>query len=415
MLEKLKNHYKNSSLVKDNIILFFSTMGLNVFAFLFHFYMGRALGPSNYGVLGVLLAIALFFTIAVFTTQTSIAKFTSEFKAKKQYDKINFLLRASLKKLTLYGLIAVLIFIAISPLLAKFLHIPTSLLILLSPLILFINLLAINRGIMQGLQRFKKLGFNLISEGILKFFGGILLVLIGWEVYGAIVAIVLSVVIALILSFKPLKEILNNSIKKFNTKLVYKYSLPVLIMLLSLTAFYNVDILLVKHFFSNKDAGFYSATSLIGKILFFGSLSISQVMFPKVSNLYTKKKPHKHILYKSLFIISLFLVPGIIIYFLFPKIVILVLYGKQFLEITPLIGWFGIIMALFSLNYLISFYFISINKLKFLYILSIFNIIEVILIYLFHSTLFQVIQILIILMLILFFILMGLFLALKDG
>ena len=150
-------------------------------------------------------------------------------------------------------------------------------------------------------------------------------------------------------------------------------------------------------------------------MMIFGSLCISQVMFPKVSNLYAKKKPHKNILYKSLLIISLFIIPGIIIYFLLPKIVVLILYGKQFLEISPLIGWFGVIMGLFSLNYLISFYFISINKFKFLYILLIFNVMEVILIYLFHNTLLQVIQVLVILMLILFIILGGLVLALKDG
>jgi len=415
LLKKLKTYYKSSSLVQDNIILFFSTMGLNAFAFLFHFYMGRVLGPGDYGVLGVLLSLILFFIIAVFTIQTSMAKFTSEFKAKKQYNKINFLLRVSLKKLTIYGLIVMIIFIAISPLLSKFLHIPTILLITLSPSILFINLLAINRGILQGLQKFKSLGFNLISEGIIKFFGGVLLVTIGLKVYGAIGAIILSVIIAFILSLKQLKRILNNNIKKFNTKPVYKYSLPVLVILLSLTAFYTIDIFLVKHFFSNKEAGLYVATSLIGKILFFGSLSISQVMFPKITNLYAKKKPHKHVLYKSLLIISLLIFPAIIIYFLFPKLIVFILYGKQFLEIAPLIGWFGITMGLFSLNYLISFYFISIYRFKILYLLFIFNLIEIILIYLFHNTLLQVIQIFFTLMLIIFIILMGLTIKMKDG
>src|SRR6202022_1201592 len=51
----------------------------------------------------------------------------------------------------------------------------------------------------------------------------------------------------------------------------------------AITLFYNFDVLLAKHFLSNQDAGLYSAMSLLGKLLFFGTISVSVVMFPRVS------------------------------------------------------------------------------------------------------------------------------------
>src|SRR3989344_1622923 len=158
-----KKNLKNS-LVRENFFFFLATNILNVFAFLFHFYMGRKLGPEDYGVLGVLLALIYLFNITSGTIQSSIAKFTSIFKAKKNFKKIKFLLRNSVKKLFFYGILFNLTFILISPLLAKFLHIPVLPLIILSFMISFEFILPVVRGALQGLQKFNNLGFNLILE-----------------------------------------------------------------------------------------------------------------------------------------------------------------------------------------------------------------------------------------------------------
>ena len=70
-------------------------------------------------------------------------------------------------------------------------------------------LLPINRGTLQGLQRFKGLSLNLVIEGTVKLFGGIILVLLGFGVYGAIISIVLAYVIPYFAGFYPLKDILK--------------------------------------------------------------------------------------------------------------------------------------------------------------------------------------------------------------
>ncbi len=262
---------------------------------------------------------------------------------------------------------------------------------------------------------FKSFGSNLLLEGISKFFLGIILILFGLGVNGAIISVVLSYIIAFWIGYKSLKKILPKKEKKFTTKEIYKYSIPITLILIGLTAFYTIDILLVKHFFTDDEAGHYAAISTLAKILFFGSYSITQVMFPKVSELYAKNQPHKHLLYKSLLMMLLFLIPVILIYFLFSNFIISLVYGKAYLEAAGLLGWFSIVMGLFSLIYTLSFYQLSINKTKFLYILFFLNILEVVLIYIFHNTLAQIIEILAFLMLSLFIIMLLQVIFSKDG
>src|SRR3989344_8790558 len=155
MIKKLIDYYKKHNLVRDNLTLFLGNGFGAFFTFLFHFYMGRKLGPNEYGALGAILAIIYLFTIPLTTIQTSIAKFSSNFNSFKKYKEINYLLRASLKKLFIYGIILTIVFLLLTPLIASYLHMNLLPLVLLSLFILFSLLLAVNRGTLQGVQNFK--------------------------------------------------------------------------------------------------------------------------------------------------------------------------------------------------------------------------------------------------------------------
>src|SRR3989338_2362407 len=179
-MSKLFYHITKSNLIKDNLVLFMGNSLGAFFTFLFHFYMGRKLGPEDYGALGAILALIYLFTIPLTTIQTSIAKFTSSFKSEKKYKEIHYLYKASTKRLLIFGIIATVIFLSLSSLIADYLHISITPLIILSLYIVFSFLLYINRGLLQGLQRFNKFSINLIFEGLIKLVSGVIFVLIGF-------------------------------------------------------------------------------------------------------------------------------------------------------------------------------------------------------------------------------------------
>jgi len=232
---------------------------------------------------------------------------------------------------------------------------------------------------------------NLILEGISKFSLGVLFVAIGWQVSGAVLAIVLSFIIPYAFGLFQSRSFFKKEKEKVNSREIYKGTLPVFITLLLITLIYSIDTLLVKHFFSDLEAGYYSSVSLIGKILFFGSLSISQVMFPKLVELKSRNQVPKQLFYKSLALISSILFFALIIYFLLPKLIIKVLFGNLFLPASNLIAPFGLFMALISLIYLTSLYHLSVNNHGFIYVLFSALFIESVLIYFIHTSLLQIV------------------------
>ncbi|MDD5331732.1 MAG: oligosaccharide flippase family protein [Candidatus Nanoarchaeia archaeon] len=414
MVRMIFKKIMEKEILRDNFILFSSLMLLNILGYVFHFFAGRKLGPEDYGTFGVLLSILYLFNIILTVVQTSMTKFSSEFKNEE--GKLSYLFAHSLKKLSFYGLILTLIYFALSPFIAKFLNISEVLPVFITGTFLFLSFgIAVNRGILQGLQNFKKLGLSYVFEGLTKIFFGILLIYIGWKVNGAVLAITFSYIAAFLIALLPLRKLFKLPKIKIDTKAVYNYSVYVFFSLVLLTLLYTIDVVLVKHFLSATEAGFYVALSLLGKIIFFGTLSVSMVMFPKASEMFEAKEASKSLLYKSLGLVLLFGVPVTLFYFLFPEFSVGLLYGKDYFGVAGYLGYFGIIMTLFSLIYIISFYLLSIKKYKFIYILLGFVVLETALIWLFHGTIGVVVNIMLGLMTLLFLVMVILAGTTKHG
>src|SRR3989344_233580 len=339
---RIKDFFKYSkedSLIRDSAVLFIATSGLSLAGFLFHFFMGRLLGPASYGILGTIFSIFYFILVGVFVIQTTITNFVAMYNAKQEYSKINILLRKALKKIFYLSLVVMLLFLLISPLLSRFLHIDVKYLWIITPMILFSFLLPINRGAMQGLEWFKKLGINMTLEGVAKLILGITFILIGWGVSGAIFALTFSYVVPFVMSFYILRNYLKNKEDiSFDSKAIYKYSIPVIISLFLFTGFYTIDVLLVKHFFEDSVAGLYVALTFLGKIIFFGTQSISFVLFPKSVASNAVNKISRNLVNKAMIIVGILGGCAVFVYLVFPKIAITILYGKEYLCLTSVLG-----------------------------------------------------------------------------
>ena len=404
----LKDHLeKNKEFLKDNFVLFIGIFILNFLGYLFHFYVGRKLGPEDYGVFGSLLSLIYIIAMPLSAIQTTITNFAANFKARGELGKISYLLKRSLEKFFIIGIITFVLFLIAIPFISKFLKIDSYTPLVILAFFLILSLfIPIIRGVLQGLQEFKLLGWSYIFEGIAKLVTGVGLIALGFGVSGAIGGFTLSYLFAILITIYFIRKYFRKDKVKFKSNNIYKYSLPVLIMLIFLTGIYTIDILLIKHFFDETNSGYYAALSLLGKIIFFGTLSISMVMFSKVSENFAKNKEDIKLLYKSLLLVAImgFSITGF--YFLFPKFTISMLFGSQYFAMSGLLGLYALFITIFSLVYIIGFYNISANRNKFIYLLAIFNILEAGLITLYHESLLQVVIILLALVIVLFISLM---------
>lgn len=385
------------SFTRQVTIIFVASMVVNVGNYVFHVFMSRSLGPADYGILASLLSVFLIVSVPVGAIQTSVTKYTSHFKAQGQYEKINGLMSGLIKRLSLVGLAGFGIFTLASGSIASFLHIPSRIPILLVGTSLMLSLLLPTvLGVLQGLQKFNDLASNTILQVFSKLTLGILLVYLGLSVNGALVGYVAAPLTGFLFALVPLSFLSKQygTANPLNFSEVYKYAFPVLITLLFFMLLTNIDVVLVKHFFTPSQAGYYSAASIVAKVIFYLPGAIGMVMFPRISELYSLSEDTTFILKKSLFYTSLICGIAIMLYFLIPSPIVLLLFGKEYLSTVPLIGLFGLSIGFFSLANVLFLYQLAVHQLKFLKVLTLMVPLELILIVLFHQNLTQVILVL---------------------
>lgn len=403
LIKKLWEAMQREHLLRDNLTLFIGGSIVNGANFLYHFFMGRILGPAEYSVLGAVIAIIHIFAVPLYTIQSTIAKFTADYKSSNKEAKVASLYSKSLKKVIKLGMLAAVIFMFLSPLIAKFLHISSFTVLLMTPILISLVILPVNRGLLQGLQYFSALGKNYAGEGIVKLGISLLLVWLGFAVNGAIIGIFLSFAIPFWITHHYIKKkLVRHNNEELGAPTIYRFFVPTFIALLGLTALNNIDILLVKHFFSEEISGLYVAIAILGRIIFYASLTISQVMIPKVASLTAENKSPSLIFKKSFIYTALLSICAIIAYNLLPSLIVLILFGKKYISIAPYLGTFAIALTMFSLSYLTALYQLTLGNTKGVYIILAMLPVEALGIYFYHSTLQEVITVVIITMALLF-------------
>lgn len=407
----LKRFKLSDDFIRHGSWMFIATSIGSLFNLFYQLYMVRHLTPVDYGILNSLLALLLIVSVPAGTLQTAITKFVSGFHAHKQWGQIKFFLSKFSKIVFLFGITFSLIIILCSSYISLFLHIPSiGLVVAVGVLMLVSVFLPLGLGGLQGLQMFRWLGLSGIMGSGLKLALGITFVSLGFSVMGALGACIVSSLSMLLLSFVPLRRFIleksrlsagstettnpGNSLDKIDYTEVYKYFLPVAITFLCFMALVNGDVILVKHFFSPLEAGYYSIAQMVGKIILFLPGAITIVMFPKASNLHAHGKDTRSILKKSLLMAGFLCGGASLVCILFPSLTIKLLSGKEYIESISLVWLFALSMTFFALLYTILFYQLAIHRLNFIYPLIFFTVLQTILIVLFHHSLSQVLYIL---------------------
>ena len=400
---KVKNYiFRNSGPTAKNIgIMFIATSVCNILNFLYTIIIGRMLGPSEYGVLISIISLLYISGALVGAIQNTLVKKTSNYFAEGDLNKVRILFYSITKRLFIATAIIFILLLIFINQITKFLKLDSVYpLIFLGIMIIGGSLVAIGRGVLQGVQNFKSLGINLIFEILIKIGLGVILVYIGFKAGGAIIGFMLATLFSYFLIFVPLRKILKKSNKKIveskiNLKGFYKSIFLVLISTILFSVLSFIDITLVKHFATPYEAGQYSAASQIGRIILFVSGAIGIVIFPRLSEKFSKNESLKNVVIKSFAIVLATSIIFLAFYYFFPKLIIGMIYGDQFLLASNLIFKYGIFMTLIAMINLQIFYFIAIDKFWYLISLLLVVILQISLIWVYHTDLNTIIWILV--------------------
>ncbi len=265
-----------------------ATLGAN---FYLHIFLAHKLSPELYGIFGVLISVYMILGTFLSTGMTSaVSRFISE--GKFSYSSIT---HSSLKlqlSLSLIFTIIYLLFVKnISWLLGDLGLKPY--LVIMGLIIIPFTLLSLHwTGYLNGLRMFKKQALISVIHVTLKAFFVSVFVLLGFELYGFLMGLILSILIPLVLVIfilrKSKKKITSLSAEKLEQKNCFRelfyFSLPLIASSLIFSLLRNINLLLVKSLLKdNFQVAIYTAANTFSNvpILIFASLFFT--LIPSIS------------------------------------------------------------------------------------------------------------------------------------
>lgn len=374
-------------LIKGGVVIIAGTLIGSVANYAYNTLTGRFLGPENYGIFTSLMSLLAIVSVPMMAIQTVSAKFSSKFLAENRLGKVRALVSSLHRRLWPIGVAAALMIMILSGFVGRYLHIPSLVPIFILAIIFIVAFLVpITRGVIQGMQKFFQLSINTSLDALFRLGIGMALIALGFKVNGAVGGVVAGTVLAYLFSFLPIRNILKHSSEPFDKKKIMEYSWPTVVVILCLTALVNADIIMAKHYLPPVEAGHYAALSTIAKIIFYFSGPIVSVMFPMISDLYSKGERHYHLLITTLIGVFGASMAILVFFTLAPQFTIKMLYGQQFISVWHFLPSMGLVMVLYGLVNVMANYFLSINKMKFVPFLVFFTVLEVILLSFFNSS-----------------------------
>jgi len=381
-------------ILKSSSILLFSILIANVFAYFLQVYFGRVLGPIDYGTFGTLMSILMILSVPISVVGNVVTKFVSSFKAKNEYGKINSFIFSTIKKLFIYGLIGFFVIFILSPFIASYINIDSKLpIIFVGATLIFSILLPITRGSLQGLQKFNDLAFNNVFESVIRLVLGIVLLKIGLGVNGAVLSYGLGYFFAFLIAFISLRFLFEKTDKKINVKEIYNYAYPVLIAVACLSILINFPTILVKHYFSALEAGYWNVALTIARAIGFVATAFTGVMLAKVAEGHERKEETLHFLKKSLSYVAICAIGFLGLIWLFPEFIVRLLFSSGYEGSAILLKFLGLVLVFNSFNLLMINYELVLKRFKMVYLLFILTVLEIGLIFFLHNSLLEVIYI----------------------
>ena len=375
----------------------------------------RYLVLGDYAVVSSILSIIVIATTPFVSVTTLAAKHVSELKAQNETAEMSAFLGAIFRHTFWVSLFIFAGILITSSKIAHFLKFSDSTpVIFLAFIISFLGLTCTTTGILQGLQMFLWLAVTSVAGTVLKTFLAFAFIKYGMGITGALDAITVAVILSFLITLMPIRKIITKTAEEIRIKLKekYLYLIPVGITALCVAILTNIDIVLVKHYFTPLNAGIYSVSQMIGKIVLFLPGPIAFVMFPKTSALYAQKQDSRKLLKVGLLLTLFLCMCAAIFYNIFPEFTLRILTKNTNPECILLGRIFSLNMTLFAVLNVIFAYLLSINNFKFVKNLVFFTLLQLVLIVLFHHTLTNVLIVIFINSIILLF--LNIWLSFKD-
>ena len=368
----------------------FSILLVNGGNYVYNLLLGRILGPAEFSDAAILITLLLVLSFIGMTFQIVTAKYAVLFTNQKLNEFIKFISKYA----ALIGILSSILIFIFHKNLQTIFHTQTASMFWIFAIgmpLYFI--MSVNRGLYQGKDLLTKLSFTYQNEMISRLAITLIGILLLPFIPSSII-ISAGIVLSFVFGLFPFQKSI------FKTSLIsYKKSLDTknITIFFGLTAFYeftqiiinNSDIILVKHFFENQEAGLYASLALIGRVVYFVAWMFVMLLLPKVIKMKKEGKDTLPILLKYVAYIFLLSVSIVTFTYLFPEFVVRLMFGEQYISIAFLLWKYALATSIFAIANIFAYYYLSLGKYIPVIVSALLGFSQIGLIVIFHETLEQ--------------------------
>jgi len=375
--------------------------------YLYNLLLGRILGPATFSDAAILITFLLILSFVGMTFQIVSAKYS----VLLENNSLSLFTRMITTYATVTGIIIGLIVLFFNQELQKIFHTSTTVMFVIFGIgIPLYFVMSVNRGLFQGKNLLNKLATTYQTEMASRLLFTIIAVLLLPTVSPSII-VAAGITLSFVFGLFPFQKGISNSFQPAVIQASENIDKKSILSFFMLTAFYeltqiiinNSDIMLVKHYFDNEQAGLYASLALIGRVVYFVAWMFVMLLLPKVIQSKKEGKETQPILLKYVaYIVALS--SGIVLgSFLFPQVVVNLMFGEAYLPIAFLLWKYALATSIFAIANIFAYYFLSINQYIPVVVSGILGLTQIVLIVLFHNSLEQVVEMQIIAMIALLF------------
>lgn len=373
-------------------LLAFTTLFANFLALVFTIVFARLLGASEYGSLAALVASFLILSVPGAALQVVVAREVTEARLKGE-TALARSVRRWMWQLGCFTVALAVVSVLLRQQIANLIgvdEVPWAAAAVLPAGGLWLVLSA-QRGVLQGLRSYGTVGLSIVGEATGRFVWALLLVGLGAGVAGAFYGTPLSLLTAVLVLSPLIHRRLGGhhaepAPARHLTDLLKRIWIPVLALAL-IAVLQNIDVIVVKHNFSDSLSGAYAAASVAAKVLIFISIGVGFYLLPETAQRTAQGRNARAILYRSLGLVGSIAAVLLVVYGLAPELVLRLAFGPGYGDGASALFWLAAAMTMLACTYLVVQYLLGQSRSEFVVALAVMAAVEPLVLRTVHSSL----------------------------
>jgi O-antigen/teichoic acid export membrane protein len=244
--------------------------------------LNKKIPPAEYGVFGVLLAVAMF--VPSMPLQMVMAQQTAQALATDRRRELAGMIRlAWLGTFSLCLLLAIGVFIWRKDILTGWQITNPADLWITVLVVLFSFWLPMFWGVLQGQQNFFWFGWSNILNGLGRLgFAAFLVFMLGAYAGGMMLGVCLGLALGSGIAIWQTRSLWLLRAQPFDWRSLLKEIFPLMFGFVAIQFFFTADTMFVKAYFSGDDSAFYVSAGTLSRGLMWLVVPLATVMFPKI-------------------------------------------------------------------------------------------------------------------------------------